>query len=128
MPAGQLIYFEWPVAVAIRPSSDWPSCPTITRSSTAPLLRGPNRSAQSCGSDCCPLRNRVTKSSQRSAGANLLVAVKLPSCTVEIKGGHDPVSVRLSVNLPYISFDFDRNDWGLEVFIPTRPVKERPRK
>jgi len=84
MPAGQLIYFEWPVAVAMRPSSDWPTCPTITRSSTVPVRSGPNKSAQACGRGCCPLRKRSTKLSHSSEEANLR-AGKLPSCTAEFK-------------------------------------------
>src|SRR6185295_9938462 len=44
------MYFEWPLRVAIRPSSDWPSWATTTRSSTAPLRNGPNRSSHGDGS------------------------------------------------------------------------------
>ena len=36
--------------------------PDNHRSSTAPLRRGPNKSAQTCGRGCCPLRNNATKS------------------------------------------------------------------
>src|SRR5664279_5217635 len=70
-PAGPLMYFECPDSVATRPSSDWPIWPTITRSSTAPLHNGSNRSAKPCGSSCCPLRNAWRNSSQGSEGADL---------------------------------------------------------
>src|SRR5664279_2022915 len=66
------MYFECPDSVAIRPSSDWPIWPTITRSSTVPFRSGPNTSAQACGRGCCPLRNILLKSSHGSEDADSL--------------------------------------------------------
>ncbi len=83
-PAGPLMYFECPDFVAIRPSSDWPIWPTITRSSTVPLRSGPNTSAQARGRGWCPPRNILLKSSQGSEDADLLDG-RLLVCTQKLK-------------------------------------------
>ena len=63
-PAGPLMYLEWPVTVAIRPSIDWPICPTTTRSSTAPRRSGPKRSSQGCGRGQSPVRKLLGTGNQ----------------------------------------------------------------
>ena len=78
------MYFECPEAVAIRPSSDWPIWPTITRSSTVPRHRGAKTSVQTEEKSSRLLRNRWTNSSQVWGDANFLLVGRL-SCTAKIK-------------------------------------------
>src|SRR6476661_9736195 len=82
MPAGQLMYFECPEAVAIRPSSDWPIWPTITRSSTVPRHRGAKTSVQTDEKSSRLLRNRWTNSSQVWGDENFLLVGRL-SCSAK---------------------------------------------
>src|SRR5580704_5402872 len=50
--------------VAVRPSSDWPICPTTTRSSTRPARRGPKMLSQRGGASRRPERIAVSASRQ----------------------------------------------------------------
>ncbi len=43
------MYFEWPESVAMRPSSDWPSCPTIIDAPSEACRSGPNRVSHGSG-------------------------------------------------------------------------------